>query len=268
MLLCGCVLCWHSQFETATSTEVGDPPGCQPINPTRGCGHVKVNQTFIARCREAASRCPFVFLAGQTCVATLWPCCLGALHLGGGGFSLFTLAAQVDWVPGRFQLSQGTVAVWRYSAVLSNKERGDQNDSKFPDASLTLAKNPTPNFVAPSPFFPPSHSSLPLPLYQPRPLRLPRRPRSIQPHPPANQSLTLNGPFTSRLSPPVRAKAVNDIRTNTTTSCSSTGPDQFIHQSTTCRRIACPRANPFNQHQKSNPFPIEIPHGGISQWRP
>lgn len=79
------------------------------------------------------------------------------------------------------------------ATVLFRQRTAHQNDSKFPDASLTLAKTPPP-ICGPSPFFLPIHPRSRFPLYQPRPLRLPRRPHSIQPHPSANQSVPLKRP--------------------------------------------------------------------------
>lgn len=133
------------------------------------------------------------------------------------------------WAPGRLPAPNARGPRCQrqcVATVLFRQRTVHQNDSKFPDASLTLAKTPLP-ICGPLALFSPSPAALPLAsLSTPSSLRLPRRPRPIQPHPSANQSLTLKRPSAARLSPPVRAKAVNDIQTNTVASCSSTRLDQ------------------------------------------
>lgn len=190
-----CVMCieWHSQFETATSTRLGTLPAASQSS-RHGRGHVKVNQTlpghFMLSIRIFSGSC----VRGHPVAWLPW-----------GASSWGFLGA---WAPPGTTRQVPEVQWQCVATVLSGQRTVHQNDSKFPDASLTLAKTPHP-LCGPSPFFPQSALAPASLFYQPRPLRLPRRPRPIQPHPSANQSVTLERPSTARLSPPVRPNAVN-----------------------------------------------------------
>lgn len=160
-----------------------------------------------------------------------------------------------------------------YSAVLRQRTV-HQNDSKFPDASLTLAKNPPPKLWSLA-LFSPNPSSLPFPSLS--------TPTSPSPSPPsidsasshsANQSLTLKSPSTARLSPPVRAKAVNEhpnqhhhLQLHLTRSINQSINPSISRLITRQHIVVAP---PSKTPSTNNPthYPIEIPHGGILQWRP
>lgn len=234
--------------------EVGDPPGCQPINPTRAWP--RESQSDTARSLRAVHSC--IFSGSNVRGHMLWPRWLGGFL---GDFSVHTGRLGGSW-----HKTVGAEVQWQCVAtVLFRQRTAHQNDSKFPRRKPDASQDPTRNLWSLALFLP-MHPRSRIPLYQPRPLRLPRRPLSIQPHTPANQSVPLKRPShfaclhlfvqkqstTSRPTPLPTAAPLDSIK-----SINHSKPRQTV--------VAQPSKS---INQQPNPFPNEIPHGGISQWRP